>query len=533
MADQGLEGADDARAGAVALPERTAADAWAAAGTGLAAVVLVLVHLLVPYAIGMSDTGDQRRLLCQINAGDPRYGEARNASERFAVLTLQPVPPNPVHCGAFRVTERYPSSAVAVLAAAQQLTHLTGLPGALDLRMAGLLYAVLYGLVIGTLVVVLPGPRLARIAVAATLGVLGADATFVPYFDSAFSEPMEYVALLGTFAALLALWRRRTVSPWRVAAATIVFAALVTAKSQDIPVCVLLALAVVTLRCPAGRWRGRVASRAVPAVAALFLLVTGATDLYLQPRLYNEQLLYTDVFFTILGDSPDVPADLAEFGLSPELARFAGQSWFVVRNELAADPAYQVFLRKITMKDVGLFYARHPDRVWPVARAGIEAVLTARPPLPNTTRDETVRPEEVCRICLIPPAGQALAPAALVIWPGWELTVLAAGVLLVRRHRADPPWRALGLLLISTVAFALLHTATAVLGDGYAELGKHVFPVVVDTWLVIPLVALAAAGLGRPAGRRAAAGSRQAAGGGSGAGHSQPSRRCAGRGRAN
>ena len=62
------------------------------------------------------------------------------------------------------------------------------------------------------------------------------------------------------------------------------------------------------------------------------------------------------------------------------------------------NPAYRLFRQKITMTDVGLFYARHPDRAWPVARTGIEAVLTARPPLPNTTRDETARPEEVCRI---------------------------------------------------------------------------------------------------------------------------------------
>jgi hypothetical protein len=493
--DQTDQTVADRPTAAPAPPRRTLGEVAAALVVGLGAVALVLFHLLVPFVIGTSDTGDQRRLLCQIDAGDPHFGEARNSAERFVAITLDPIPPNPVHCGAFRVTERYPSSAVGVLVVAQRLTRLAGLPGALDLRMVGLVYAVLYGVVIGAFVLLLPGPRWARVAVAAGLGVLGADATFVPYFDSAFSEPMEFVALLGTFAGLLAVWRRPVVSPWRVAAVTVVFALLVTAKSQDIPLCVLLAAALVLVRCPVGRLRGAVGARVVPAVAAACLLAVGAGNLYLQPQQYNEQLVYTDVFFTILADSPDVRADLAEFGLPPELARYAGRTWFVVSDQLAADPDYRVFLRRTTMKDVALFYARHPDRLWPVLRLGVQDVLKARHPLPNTTRAETARPEVVCRICLIPPVGARLAPAAVVLWPVWELTVLAVGVLLARRRRADPGWRALGLLLATSVAFALFHTLTAVFGDGYAELGKHVFPAVVDTWLVIPLVVLGAGGL--------------------------------------
>jgi hypothetical protein len=492
----------------VQLTGRTPGDLWAAVGVGLGAVILVLVHLLVPTPIGTADTGDQRRLLCQINAGDRRFGEATSSANRYAVITLSKIPPNPVACGRFRVTERYPSSALAVLAAAQQLTHAVGLPGALDMRMVGLLYALLFGLVIGTFAVVLPGPRLARIAVAAALGVLGSDATFVPYFNSAFSEPMEYVTILGTFAALLAIWRSRTVRVRLVVAVTVVFALLVTAKSQDIPLAVVLAAALVTVRCPVRRWTGRLSARVVPAVAAVFLLVVGGTTLYLQPRLYNQQLVYTDVFYTILKDSNDVPADLADLGLPADLARYAGRTWFETRAETVKDPNYQVFLDKITMKDVALFYARHPTRLGPVTKAGVEFVVKARHPLPNTTRDDGGRPRAVCRICLIPPVGTLLAPVGAVLWPVWEMVVLAVGVLLVRRRRADRAWRALGLLLVTTVAFALFHTATAILGDGYAELAKHVFPAVVDTWMAIPLTALGVAGLvaSERRRRRAAAG---------------------------
>jgi hypothetical protein len=491
-------------------PARTAGDVWAAVGTGLAAMVLVLCHLLIPTPIGTADTGDGLRLLCQIQAGDPHFYQAHSSAERFVAITYEPIPPNPVACGAYRVTQRYPSSALAVLAAAQELTHLTGLRGALDMRMTGIIYSLIFGLMIGLCVVVLPGPRWARVGTSAVLGLLGADATFAPYFISPFSEPMEFVALLGTYACLLAVWRRRVVPVWVLVGVTLVFVSLVTAKSQDIPLAVLLAVAVLSVRCPLGqlrdagtggaglsasRWAGRLAGRALPALSATVLLTAGAVNLYLQPQLYNEQLVYTDVFYTILKDSPDVKADLAELGLPAELSRYAGRTYFETRQETAKDPDYRTFVAGISLRDVARFYSQHPERLSKVTETGVRDVVKARYPLPNTTRIETARPDVVCRLCVIPTAGRFLEPAALVLWPMWELAVLALGALLIRRRRREREWCALGLLLIAMVVFACFHLATAILGDGYAELGKHVFPAVVDTWLALPLVALAAAGL--------------------------------------
>jgi hypothetical protein len=455
-------------------------------------MLLVLCHLLIPAPIGTADTGDGLRLLCQIQAGDPHFAEAHSSAERFVAIRYEPIPPNPVACGAYRDTQRYPSSALLVLAAAQRLTHLAGLHGALDMRMTGLIYSVIFGALIGIFVLVLPGPRWARVVTAAALGGLGADATFAPYFISPFSEPMEFVALLGTYAGLVALWRCRVVPVRVLAAVTIVFAMLVTAKSQDIPLSLLLAAALVTVTLTGrpGRWRGR----GLPLVAAVALLTAGGVNLYLQPKLYNEQLVYTDVFYTILKDSPDVHRDLAELGLPAELARYAGRTYFETRQETAKDPDYRLFVERISFADVARFYLRHPQRLEKVTETGIRDVVKARYPLPNTTRTESATPEVVCRVCLVPPVGRVLAPAALVLWPAWESVVLVVGALLIRRRRQDREWRALGLLLITTVGFAVFHLGTAVLGDGYAELGKHVFPAVVDTWLVAPLVALGLAG---------------------------------------
>lgn len=462
---------------------------------GMAAMSLALIHLFVPTTIGTSDTGDGLRLLCQLQAGDRHFYEGRDSSERFVNLSYQAIPKNPAGCGKWRTTARYPSSALVVLGAAKLLTHLTFDDRQLDLRFAGILYSLLFGLAIGLLVVVLPGPRWARLLTAAAVGILGADTTFVPYFISPFSEPMEYVALLLSFVGLLALWRRAKVSVTLLALVTLAFALLITAKTQDTPLVVFLAVALLSVRCPVGRRGGRLAQRVAPAIAATMLLAVAGAMVYVHPKLYHEQLIYTDVFYTILKDSPDPQADLAEMGLPTSLAKYAGKTYFETRFQTAKDPDYQVFVAETGFGDIASFYARHPDRLQHVAAAGMRRVVEARYRLPNTTRADSERPEILCRICIIAGIGPVLAPAGPVLWPLWVLAVLLVGALLARRRWHDAQWRALGMLLVTMTVFSVVQYATAVLGDGYAELGKHLFPAVVSTWLSIPLVAMAVGGL--------------------------------------
>lgn len=462
---------------------------------GLAAAALALIHLFVPTTIGNADTGDGLRLLCQLQAGDAHFYEARNSSERFVAFSYRAIPKNPVACGKWRETGRYLSSALVVLGAAKVLTHVSFDDRTLDLRFAGILYSLLYGLAIGLLVVVLPGPSWARLLTAGGVGILGADATFVPYFISPFSEPMEFVTLLLSIVGLLALWRRAQVPLAQLVLITITFALLLTAKTQDTPLVAFLAIALLSVRCAVGRLTGRVTARLAPAVAAAVLLAVAGTMLYLHPKQYHEQLIYTDVFYTILKDSPNPRADLAEMDLPTGLAKYAGRTWFETRYETAKDPDYKVFLAETGFGDIAKFYANHPDRLRRVSADGMRHVVKARHPLPNTTRANSERPEVLCRICIVAGIGPKIAPAAPVLWPLWVLTVLLVGALLVWRRWQVREWRALGLLLVTIMGFSVLQYSTAVLGDGYAELGKHVFPAVVTTWLSLPLVALGVAGL--------------------------------------
>lgn len=496
------------------LPVRTSAIHWRAAllpiALGLASTGLVLWHLFVPTTIGTSDTGDGPRLMCQLNVADlHELRQGANSAHRFVALRYDSVPP-PAYCH-WRSGLRYPTSAVIVVGLGKVITGWLEPAGGVDMRVVGVLYALLYGAAIALLTLLLPGPIWARGVAAGLFALLGADGTFVPYFISPYSEPTEYIALLFTFSGLLALWRRPAVAAWKVVLVTLAFAALLTSKTQNLPLIGVLAVALLSVRSPLGRrWRGRLTGRLLPAAAVGVLITLSALTLQLQPRSFNQTLVWSDVFYTILYNSPDPQADLRDLGVPTETARFAGQTFYQAYPVAFRDPNYQVFLSRVSLGDVALFYLRHPDRLATVAGSAAAAVAHARYDLPNTLRSDSSRPFSVCRICFVTRAGEAISPQTPnhppigtnltnLLYPAWLLAVVVAGAVLVRRRWPEREWRALGLLLMSLAPASLLMFFAAILGDGYAEMAKHLFGTVVVTWLAIPLVLLALLGA---AGRR-------------------------------
>lgn len=476
---------------------------------GLAATGLVLWHLFVPTTIGTSDTGDGPRLMCQLNVADlHELPRGANSAQRFVALHYDSVPP-PAYCH-WRSGIRYPTSAVVMVGLGKVITSWLEPAGGLDMRVVGVLYAVLYGAAIGVLTLLLPGPVWVRGIAAGLFALLGADGAFVPYFISPYSEPTEYVALLFSICGLLVLWRRPALAAWKLVLVTLAFATLLTSKTQNVPLIGVLAVALLSVRSPLGRrWRGRLTGRLLPTAAAGVLVALSALTLQLQPRSFNQTLVWSDVFYTILYHSPDPKADLRDLGAPTEMARFAGKTFYQAYPVASRDPQYQVFLRRVSLSDVTAFYLRHPGRLATVAGSAAAAVAHARYDLPNTLRNDSSRPFSVCRICFITRAGGAISPQTPnhpptssgltdVLYPAWLLALLIAGAVLIRRRWREREWRALGLLLVTLAPMSLVMFFAAIVGDGYAELSKHVFGTVVVTWLAIPLVLLALLGIAGP-----------------------------------
>ena len=72
---------------------------------------------------------------------------------------------------------------------------------------------------------------------------------------------------------------------------------------------------------------------------------------------------YSAVFFGILAESPNPAQDLAELGLPPDLARFAGRSPYLADSGVDEPAFRQAFFARMNYGKILRFYALHrPER---------------------------------------------------------------------------------------------------------------------------------------------------------------------------
>ena len=221
-----------------AFPRPRLRDWLVAAVVTVAVTSAALLQLFLGPDLGLADNGDGRRVLCGAGLQPPSTATAfTDVIFRVGPLT------DPVAGFCDRGELRYSTSQIVLVEIAEHLQGLVSGPG-LDLRVLGILVAVLFGLSVGGLFLALPGAIWVRLVVAAAATALLLDVSYVHYFASAFSESAGFLGLIGTTAALAWLARR----PLGVAPLVLLLATtsvLVTAKSQLTPLAALVVAAVV------------------------------------------------------------------------------------------------------------------------------------------------------------------------------------------------------------------------------------------------------------------------------------------------
>ena len=449
---------------------------------GLVASLVVLLELFVPHTIGATDNGDGVRLTCQLQVVIAARG----------LVTIHYDSPNhllPCH-------SRYVSSALIPLAAGKAVTRALGLPWALDLRIVGVLYALAFGVAMGALSLVLPGGALARGLTVSAVTVVAADISFVQFFISVYSEAAEFLGLLAVVVALLALWRRRPTSGLRLALVVVALLWLGTAKTEDAPLAILTAGAVVAFTSVTlgRRGSGRLVSRLLPALGLAVVTTVGGLTLAAEPPGFHAMHMYADVFYSMLRTSPDPASDLRALGQPTELARWAGTTYFQP-HDARQDPNYAQFLKNMSFRKIADFYLRRPWRLEAPLSSAAQEVVQARDRVSNTPLGSGAPPTEDCRVCLVSSVGAVAARWGGTLVPVVWVLAMGTGALLLRRRREEEAWTALGKVLLLMPVLALAAMLVSVLGDGEMELVKHVLPATVLTWLVVPLTGLGWTGL--------------------------------------
>lgn len=432
---------------------------------GALGTTAVLLQLFLGTDVGLADNGDGFRLMCTFHL-TKRVDVLANPLELHYVSV-------PVGCAP---ALNYFSSMQWLVAPGRALYRLRyGAEAGLDLRVLGVVGAVVQGAALAGLYLGLPGGRLRRGVTVGLAALLLADISFATYFVSPFSEPAAFLGLLVVTACVAWYLRapRRPVVPLVALTAAGVFLCL--AKSQTAPFAALL-LPVLLLRAvPLGRRAGPWAGRVAPALAALVLVGVTATNLAQTPAFFSEVNVHNLVFRTLLPDDADPAGALRALGAPASLLRYEGTGYFdPPAAGKATDPDYAVFQNRVTRGVVLRFIAEHPGHWLPLLRAGARAAPVLRVdylsnfPTPRSPQDFLApRPDPARRLlALLGPASWPLLPLA------WLVTALVSAVVALRRS-SPPGRRATAAASYLLAAGALSQVLVALLGDGYYELVKH------------------------------------------------------------
>jgi hypothetical protein len=424
-------------------------------GTSLA---LFVVRFLVPRPIAMSNNGDGGRVLC--GAGITWKG----LPEPFVHLAYTPAPGTPPCRPTYLLTQSW----LADLAV--RIGRLIGLPGTLSLVILGLLSSIIAAAAITAIVLGLPHPRRIRLFVAAGLLLVVADSAFFGYFAAILGEGAAFLGLLLAAGGLLLTARE---GRWSHAGMAVTFVGgvlVVNAKVQTLIILPILALAILLVRPGALRGARRWAA------AALVIGAIGAVTLYAQQSVEpavapdgtfaerpgddsREINMFNSIFLNIVDGEHDTQADLADLGLPPSFAQYAGNGWWHP-HPATTDPLYPRYRGQMSRRNVVTYFATHPGRTLEVLDRAATDQLTARPDYLGSFDQEAGFPPHAQehRVPVVSFLTGLIAPLGLwVLVPIWLFVLVSAWF-----RRRD----ALGVVLAFLLAVSVTQFGTAALGDG-------------------------------------------------------------------
>lgn len=433
----------------------------AVAGLGL----IICLLFLRPFT-GVADNGDFLRMMNTV--GLNYYDAAEGYADRFFSFSHSRFAYDNLFSGF------YPSSQILLVLIPRLLSGLVH-GSYFDIRVLAGVYALL--LLAATWLIVKLGSRTSYITgllLGAAMLFVFYDIGYLAYFNSLFGEPVSMVFMLLTFALGLRLTVQERPGTGGLIWFFIAVLFLICSKIQNAPVGLAFALIFLRLRTLDGRsnWR-RLALRFAVATALVSVIMYVAA-----PKELKHINLYQTVFFGILNESPDVRGDLRDLGLPERLEVLAGTNYFQGDTAIKQDdPSLTAdFYNRISHKDVLFFYLGHPSRLIDNMQYAAENSMSIRPYYLGSYEKAEGKP----------------AGAVAYAYSGWSefknnhlpdslgflvlfYLVYYAGVLFHYFRAKERAGKIAGELIMLLGLIGLFSFLVPILGDGRADIGKHLF----------------------------------------------------------
>lgn len=446
----------------------------------VAACIAIWLLFTGPF-IGVADNGDFLRIMG--SAGLNYYDALESYEDRFFGYAHAHF----AYDAFFRGF--YPSTQIILVAIARFIGQLFN-SSAFDIRILGAIYVALL-LAAGYVLIKYnkTKSRITAIALTALMLIVFSDIGYLAYFNSLFGEPVSFVFLLLALGLGLLLTKQDKPSSLVL---VLFFAAvlfLTCSKTQNAPIGAGFAL--IGLRYAwmekDKRWRRLALSLSAVTILASAVMYAAA------PKDFKHINMYQTVFFGILNESPDVMGDLEELGLPSHLSVLAGTNYFQSGTAIKQDdPSLKAdFYDRMSHMDVLLFYMKHPGRLVSKMEYAAENGMTIRPYYLGNYEKSEGKPSGALSFAYSTWSEfkRQYVPNAL-----WFIAVFYvlyyAAALFEWLRRYDNRSRIaieLFMLLGLTGIFSFL---IPILGDGQADLGKHLFlfNVIFDMMVVTAIV---------------------------------------------
>ena len=433
----------------------------ALAGCGL----IIYLLFLQPFT-GVADNGDFLRMMNTV--GLNYYDAAESYADRFFSFSHSRF----AYDNLFRGF--YPSSQILLVLVPRLLAGIFH-GSYFDIRLLGAVYGLL--LLAATWLIVKLGAKhsyITGLLLGAGMLFVFYDIGYLAYFNSLFGEPVSMVSMLLTFALGLRLAVQEKPATKGLTLFFIAVLFLICSKIQNAPVGLVFSLIFVRLAALPGEGNFRkLARRFAVAVALVSVILYVAA-----PKELKHINLYQTVFFGILNESPDVRGDLRDLGLPERLEVLAGTNYFQGDTAIKQDDPSLTpdFYDRVSHKDVLFFYLKHPARLIEGMKYAAQNSMSIRPYYLGSYEKSEGKP----------------AGAIAYTYSGWSefkrdhlpnslgflalfYLVYYTGVLIHYFRTKELRRRVAGELLLLLGLIGMFSFLVPILGDGRADIGKHLF----------------------------------------------------------
>ncbi|MDQ6419418.1 hypothetical protein RB620_08240 [Paenibacillus sp. LHD-117] len=431
----------------------------------VAAAAITVWLLFVGPFIGVADNGDFLRIMG--TAGLDYYAE-ESYEDRFFGYAHALFAYDEFFRGF------YPSTQIILVMIARLIGSVFN-GEAFDVRILGGIYAALL-LAAGYLIIRAnkTNDRIVAAVLALVMLFVFSDVAYMAYFNSLFGEPVSFVFMLLAVGAGLKLARSDKPSASMIVLFYAAVFFLTCSKTQNAPIGIGFAL--IGLRF-IGLGREARLRKLIIGLSA-FVMLASVTMYVAAPKDFKQINIYQTVFFGVLNNSPDVEGDLEELGLPQRLSVLAGTNYFQSGTAIPQnDPSLKAdFYDRISHFDILWFYMKHPGRLVQKMEYAAENGMSIRPYYLGNYEKAEEKPRGALSFQY---SGWSEFKRAFIPNQLWFIALFFAAYIAVvclewlrgssRRTRISAE---LFLLLGLTGIFSFL---IPILGDGQADMGKHLF----------------------------------------------------------